>query len=117
VLHLAVEWDELEKLPKIKMAREGGRKRFLSDDELARLRAACAKSKNKKLSAIVAVGYNTGLRKGELLGLEWEQVDFARGMIVLDGRRTKSGKGRDVSMNEAVYACSGPAATRRSTWP
>lgn len=47
------------------------------------------------------VDLHTGLRKGELLGLTWDQVDFARGVIVL-GRRTKSGKGRDVPINRAV---------------
>ena len=46
---------------------------------------------------------HTGLRKGELLGLTWEQVDFARGVVAL-GRRTKSGKGRDVPINSTVYA-------------
>jgi integrase len=50
---------------------------------------------------------HTGLRKGELLGLTWEQVDFARGVIAL-GRRTKSGKGRDVPVNQAVYAALAP---------
>ena len=47
------------------------------------------------------VDLHTGLRKGELLGLTWDQVDLARGVIVL-GRRTKSGKGRDVPINRAV---------------
>jgi integrase len=34
-------------------------------------------------------------------------VDFSRGIIVL-GRRTKSGKGRDVPINQAVYAALAP---------
>ena len=55
-----------------------------------------------------------GLRKGELLGLTWEQVDFARGVIVL-GRRTKSGKGRDVPINQAVYSAIAPLRAERST--
>jgi len=50
---------------------------------------------------------HTGLRKGELLGLTWEQVDFARGVVAL-GRRTKSGKGRDVPINSTVYAALAP---------
>jgi hypothetical protein len=33
--------------------------------------------------------------------LTWEQIDFARGVVVL-GRCTKSGKGRDMPINQAV---------------
>jgi integrase len=51
---------------------------------------------------MVVTDLHTGLRKRELLGLRWEQIDFTRGIIAL-GRRTKSGKGRDVPLNQAVY--------------
>jgi integrase len=88
---------------------EGGGQAALSlrPEEITRLLAACGESRNKLLLAIVTVDLHTGLRKGELLGLTWEQVDFARGCIVL-GRRTKSGKGRDVPINQAVYGALAP---------
>ncbi len=38
--------------------------------------------------------YLTGWRTGEVLGLEWRQVDFAAGTIRLDAGQTKSGKPR-----------------------
>jgi integrase len=53
------------------------------------------------LEAIVVVALNTGLRRGEILGLAWERVDFARGVLQLE--RTKSGRRREVPMNRAVY--------------
>jgi integrase len=56
---------------------------------------------------MVVVDLHTGLRKAELLGLRWEQIDFTRGIIAL-GRRTKSGKGRDVPLNRAVYEALAP---------
>lgn len=91
-----------------------GKQRFLTDDEIARLLAASAESRNKVLRAMVTVDLHTGLRKGEPLGLTWEQVDFARNVIAL-GRRTKSGKGRDVPINQAVYDAPGasPQGRRR----
>jgi integrase len=105
--YLAVAWDEITKLPVFKMAKEEGKQRYLSPDEIARLLDACAESRNKQLRAMVLVDLHTGLRKGELLGLTWEQVDFARGVIRL-GRQTKSGKGRDVPINQIVYGALAP---------
>ena len=107
VLRMAVAWDELTKLPVFKMAKEEGKQRYLTPEEIARLLDACAASRDKHLRAMVLVDLHTGLRKGELLGLTWEQVDFARSCIVL-GRRTKSGKGRDVPINQAVYGVLAP---------
>ena len=102
ILRTALAWDELAKLPTFKMAKEVGQQRYLNPEEITRLLDACATSRNKRLRDLVLVDLHTGRRKGELLGLTWEQVDFARGVIVL-GRRTKSGKGRDVPVNRAVY--------------
>jgi integrase len=42
------------------------------------------------------------MQRGEILGLTWARVDFARGVLLLD--RTKSGRRREVPMNRAVYA-------------
>ena len=66
-----------------------------------------ASHENKLLLPMVTVDLHTGLRKGELLALKWEEVDFARGCIGL-GRRTKRGKGRDVPINQAVYGALAP---------
>jgi integrase len=47
------------------------------------------------------VALETGLRRSEVLGLEWERVDLSRGVIRLE--RTKSGKRREVPMRQRVY--------------
>ena len=44
---------------------------------------------------------NTGLRLGELIGLTWERVDLSRGVLRLE--LTKSGRRREVPMNDASY--------------
>jgi len=107
ILRMALAWEEIARLPVFRMAKEEGKSRYLTPDEITRLLAACEESRNKLLLALVTVDLHTGPRKGELLGLTWEQVDFARGVIVL-GRRTKSGKGRDVPINQAVYSAIAP---------
>src|SRR5438034_5350092 len=61
----------------------------------------CTKSFNKSLLPVVTVALETGLRKGELLGLTWDRVDLSRGVIRLEV--TKSGKRREVPMRQAVY--------------
>jgi integrase len=102
LLRLAEEWGYVDRAPRVRLAKESeGRLRFLSEDEAARLLAACAASKNRHLRAIVTVALNTGMRRGEVMGLTWERVDFARGVLLLD--HTKSGRRREVPMNSAVY--------------
>jgi integrase len=43
---------------------------------------------------LLAIGYHTGARLGELLGLRWSQVDFERGLIRLEAFNTKTRKAR-----------------------
>ena len=99
-------------MPTIRLEREPeGRLRFLEKPEAVRLLDACQPydektlprgSKNPWLSAIVTVALHTGMRRGEILGLTWERVDFARGVLQLE--QTKSGRRREVPMNRAVDA-------------
>ena len=49
---------------------------------------------------IVVVALNTGLRRGELLGLRWRDVDWDTGIISVD--KTKSGKPHRVPMNSKI---------------
>ena len=62
---------------------------------------ACRKSRNRELVAVVIVAMETGLRRGELLGLTWDRVDLSRGVLRLEV--TKSGRRREVPMRQAVY--------------
>ncbi len=48
------------------------------------------------LVPIATVGYETGIRKGELKKIEWEQVDFNARLIRLRSGQTKGGKPRTV---------------------
>lgn len=52
------------------------------------------------LKPMVVVSMHTGLRRGELFGLTWENVSLERKLITLDGQKTKSGQTRHVPMNQ-----------------
>jgi integrase len=87
------EWGWLDDSPMRKVARPAepdGRVRFLSDVEREALLNACRESRNPWLYSAVVVSLSTGMRKGELMGLRWPDVDLTRGRITL--RETKNGE-------------------------
>jgi integrase len=100
------EWELLDAVPRIRMEREAeGRLRWLTPEEATSLLDACRKSRNEHLTDLVEFALFTGMRRGEVLGLTWERVDRARGVVLLDV--TKSGRRREVPLNgraDAVLA-------------
>lgn len=52
------------------------------------------------IKPLVKVVIHTGMRKGEILNLKWEHVDFVRGIIHITN--TKTDRNRDVPMNSEV---------------
>jgi integrase len=100
------EWEVLDRVPRIRLEREAeGRLRWLTPEEATRLLDACRESRNADLLDLVELALFTGMRRGELLGLTWERVDRARGVVLLDV--TKNGRRREVPLNgraDAVLA-------------
>jgi len=93
------EWEYLSENPakKVTRLREGqGRTRFLSQQEIADLLAACKESTCKALFPIVVLGLSTGARKMEILSLRWKDIDFNRELITL--LKTKNRETRSVSL-------------------
>ncbi len=77
-----------------KKAEPRGIVRYLSDDERAALLDACRKSDCAPLYLIVLFALTTGMRRGELLGLRWQDIDLERRAAVL--HNTKNGDRRSV---------------------
>lgn len=100
VLGKAVKWGYLKSNPAagIQLLPEQGRERALTGDEYTRLLKAC----DDWLRPVVILAANTGLRRGEILGLTWDRVDLAGGRIMVT--RTKTDRSRSVPLNKAVLA-------------
>jgi integrase len=91
------EWHWLPDNPLSRVSKKTeprGIVRYLSDDERAVLLDACRKSEYKPLYLIVLFAVTTGMRRGELLGLRWPDIDLERRVAVL--HNTKNGDRRSV---------------------
>lgn len=51
------------------------------------------------LEPLVLLAMNTGMRKGELLSLRWENVDLSNGVVTVKAENAKSGKTRHIPLN------------------
>lgn len=93
---LALKWNLREGANPVKGVerfREVRRRRYLSADELARLGGALADAERLQTempSAIAAIRLLVflGARRGEVLALEWDHLDFARGVAELPDSKT-----------------------------
>ena len=71
------------------------RERFLNDAEQVRLLKAAATTLH--VETFVVLGLHTGARKGAILGLTWDRVDFDKGLIsYVDPARDETDKRRSV---------------------
>jgi len=97
-------WEALPQAPHIELEKEPeGRLRYLDEDEITRLMAACAKPRRKHLAGIVTVALHTGMRLGEITGLTWDRVDFSRGVLVLEAEHTKGKRRREIPTTQTVF--------------
>jgi integrase len=99
----AVEWDMttedvLKRIRKVKPLRDDGKRlRYLSIEEAQALVNSC----DMHLKPIVITALNTGMRRGEILSLQWEKnIDLKHGYILLD--KTKNGERREIPINETL---------------
>ncbi len=99
MLNKALAWGKLEANPmkSVQFLKEPqGRLRFLEREEIVKVLANC----NKHLRPVVVLALFTGMRRGEILGLKWHDIDVKRNIITL--LNTKNGHKREVPMNEQV---------------
>ena len=100
----AVEWgmveEELRKcIRKVKLLPENNRRlRYLLPEECQRLIDSC----DEHLKPIVITALNTGLRKGEIFNLKWENIDTETGFILLNQAQTKNSERKEIPMNQTL---------------
>ncbi len=73
------------------------RNRRLEDGEFERLEDAAKQTKNPHIWPIIVFAIETGMRRGEILGLRWEHVDLDRRIAFLP--LTKNGSSREVPLS------------------
>lgn len=84
-----------------RMLREPeGRLRWLTRAQADDLISVAKRESNAShLAPLIRLALHTGMRRGELLGLEWSRVDLVARQVYLEGWHTKSKKRRTVPLN------------------
>ena len=85
-------------MPKV----DNQRTEYLTPEQLARLMKALDEEPDQDAAAFVRLALATGMRKGAIIGLRWEDIDFERGFIALYGQTAKNKKTEQIPMNAAA---------------
>ena len=84
----------------LKLKENPGRNRVLSVAEIERLLVACRQSRSPYLYCIVLISLTTGARQGEILNLNWTDINFEHQIAFI--RETKNGRPRSVALADLV---------------
>jgi integrase len=99
------EWQVPNPVTGRKLREPEGRLRWLTREEAEHLLSmAETESRAPHLPDFIRLALHTGMRRGELLGLEWKRVDLKAGLIHLEAVHTKTAKRRSVPLNETARA-------------
>ena len=99
MFNLAIKWKKtsINPVKEVRFFREEKHNlRWLTEREEERLLPKCF----SHLRPVVIVAIYTGMRKGELMDLTWDKIDFDKNTITVD--RTKIGEGRRLPMNKTM---------------
>jgi integrase len=105
VLNVAVERGLLKDTPfkrgssLISRASETERTRILSRDEETRLLAACERPSRHRLRQMIIIAIETGLRRGEIESLRWNDIDLEKGLLNVQSTNSKTLRGRIVPLS------------------
>lgn len=88
---------------KVRMPKDSaGRDRRLTENEWERLEIECRASRNRSLWPCVQLAVALGARQGELLNLQWKDVNKNRRVALL--RETKNGEDRPVPLSSQALS-------------
>jgi integrase len=74
------------------------RLRYLTQEECRALINGC----DAHARPIVVMALNTGMRKGEILNLKWENIDLKNNFILLNQDQTKNGERKEIPINNTL---------------
>ena len=102
MFNLAHDWGNLNESPmrtvRFFSEKDNLKERILDPEEEPRL----LDSSSQHLKAIVITALNSGMRRGEILSLKWDAVDFQNRILKVE--KSKSGKQRFIEMNSSLFA-------------
>jgi len=96
ILSMAFDNELIDSNPmrRVRLLKESGsRERFITADEEATLFAKLT-GRRDHIRSVVTIALNTGMRRGEILDLQWEHVNFIARTIVV--AKSKTGKPRTI---------------------
>ncbi len=97
----ALEWKWLEKLPTVKTPQpKNKRVRWLTKEEAKRLIDVL----QEPLRGVVIFALATGLRRSNIVNLEWSQIDMRRKVAWVHPEDAKAGKAIGVALNDTACA-------------
>jgi integrase len=82
----------------VRAFKEESRDRTLTQEEYEALLRRCS----PRLKAVVQLAYWTGMRRSEILGLRWDQVDTRQKVISLEAADTKTREKREIPLTEML---------------
>jgi integrase len=86
----------------IEKNKEYHRRRYIKVDELDRLIVALAEYPDQQISDIIRLLLMTGARRGEVLGMRWDNVDLVAGIWSKPPSSTKQNEPHEVPLSEPV---------------
>ena len=90
---------KVARVPYIQMPRcDNVRKGFIEHEAYAQLLTALP----EYLRPVVTMAYCTGMRRGEIVSLRWENVDLLNRLVRLNAGETKNGEGRMIPLGDEL---------------
>lgn len=105
IFNLAERWEVINKSPARnvgKLADNNHKERYLSDVETQNLLDSLNKTKSNVVPGIIEFLILTGARKGEVVGLRWEELDLDLGVWILPHDRNKAKTDKKIPLSQAA---------------
>jgi integrase len=90
--------------------------RALQPDEERRLLEAAARNKSPLIYPYLVLLVWTGVRESEGRLLQWRQIDFEKGLILVGASKTEAGRGRAIPMSGPLRQALELHAARYAAW-
>lgn len=103
-LNLAIRWEWIERNPADGFRRnaEHPRERYLTAEEYERVLGALDRMPNPRAANAIRLLILTGARRGEVLGLEWQDLDLDKGVWNRPPSKSKDRKRKRIALSNAA---------------